>query len=182
MTYNYCPFCARTLETRIEEERERRYCRECKWTYYPKPDIAVAAVITEVDKNSLEPCVLMVKRNREPFKNTWMFPAGFLESGEHPEEALTRELREETGLIVKSSRLIRISKSISDPRSPNHLVFFYHTQTDPGEIINNDTDENSDIQRKSIYSEIDIGFPHHKNILNEIKSRVSDYFDYGFKQ
>ena len=165
----YCPFCASRLGTRTEEGRERKYCVDCGWTYYPKPDVAVAAVITKINDGS-NPCVLMVRRKREPFTGTWMFPAGFLEQGEHPEkDTLPREVMEETGLTLINFLLIQILKSTSDPRSPDHLVLFYHVQI-TGDIINNDPNENSDIRWISVEDGVDIGFPHHRIIFDQIKS------------
>lgn len=178
--YIYCPFCASLLIKRIEEGDEYKYCFKCKWTYYPAPHIAVAAIIAEI-RPDLGPCTLMVRRKREPFKDTWMFPAGFLKLGEHPEEdTLPRETKEEVGKIVIKSRLVRILKSTSDPRSPSHLVLFYQVQT-TGEIVNNDTAENSDIQWKPINSTVNIGFPHHQKIFEDIKSNTDSYFDRNLK-
>src|SRR3989344_4615050 len=177
--YWYCPFCGKALEVKTEEHRERKHCPSCQWTHYPTPSIAVAAVVTEFrQEKNLQPCVLMVRRNREPFKGTWMFPAGFLEWGEHPEDTLIRELREETGLIaVYSINLWRVERSINDPRSPEHLVIFYRVQA-RGDVINNDADENLAVQWKSIDEPIEIGFPVHKGIFNRIKDRPGDFFDY----
>lgn len=44
--------------------------------------------------------VLLVKRGREPSRGSYAFPGGRIESGESAEEAVRRELREETGLDV----------------------------------------------------------------------------------
>jgi 8-oxo-dGTP diphosphatase len=44
--------------------------------------------------------VLLVKRKYEPFKNTWALPGGFVLQAESLEEAVTRELKEETGITV----------------------------------------------------------------------------------
>jgi len=174
--YIYCPFCTRKLETRIEEENKiRSYCSQCNWTHYPTPAIAVGGVATKIGLD-LKPYVLMVRRNREPFKGSWMFPAGFLESGEHPEDTLPRELKEETGLDIISFKLLRICKSIIDPRSPDHLIIFYLVRVG-GDIRNNDKDENLAIEWKSIYDDIDIGFPHHRILFDELRSKISEYWN-----
>jgi 8-oxo-dGTP diphosphatase len=44
--------------------------------------------------------VLGVRRNQEPYRAGWALPAGFIELGETWQEALVRELREETGLLA----------------------------------------------------------------------------------
>jgi len=117
--YRFCPFCGKKLQVRIEEEKERKYCPSCEWTYYPHVAAAAGAIILRNNK------VLLVKRRREPYKDTWMFPAGFVDFGEHPLETATREVAEETGLKIKNARLLNIIQSVDDPRSPGHFVFFY---------------------------------------------------------
>ena len=61
--------------------------------------------------------VLLIERGKEPFKGFWAFPGGFVEEGESCEEAVLRELKEETGLV--HSELVQIgafSKPGRDPR------------------------------------------------------------------
>lgn len=174
LNYQFCPFCSLRLKVRFEESKPLKHCKKCNWTHYPAPHIAVAAVITEIHDD--KPSILMVRRKREPFKDTWMFPAGFLEFGEHPEQdTLPRELMEEVGLTRVRSKVLQILKASSDPRSPDHLVIFYHVETS-GNITNNDENENSDIQWKSINEKIGIGFPHHQAILDHIRDRSSEFF------
>jgi 8-oxo-dGTP diphosphatase len=43
-------------------------------------------------------CVLLTRRAKPPFENTWSLPGGRVERGERLEEAALRELREETGI------------------------------------------------------------------------------------
>ena len=45
--------------------------------------------------------VLLLKRNKEPYKNLWSIPAGKVEFGEHVSDAALRELEEETGVKAK---------------------------------------------------------------------------------
>jgi ADP-ribose pyrophosphatase YjhB (NUDIX family) len=52
--------------------------------------------------------VLLARRGREPAMGLWDLPGGFVDEGEEPLEALTRELREETGLVIEPGRLLGI--------------------------------------------------------------------------
>jgi len=50
--------------------------------------------------------LLLARRGRPPYAGTWDAPGGFLESGETPEQALRRELREEIGVGVRRARFV----------------------------------------------------------------------------
>ena len=50
--------------------------------------------------------LLLIKRGHEPGKGLWSVPGGRIEAGETDAEALVREVREETGLIVTPGLLI----------------------------------------------------------------------------
>ncbi|HUN36226.1 MAG TPA: NUDIX domain-containing protein [Trebonia sp.] len=50
--------------------------------------------------------LLLIKRGHEPGKGRWSVPGGRIEPGETDQEALVRETREETGLIVAPGSLI----------------------------------------------------------------------------
>src|SRR5436309_1641944 len=122
--YRYCPLCGRSLQLKTEDGKERKYCPPCAWTYFPRVAASVSAVIVRGSK------VLMVKRARDPFKDTWMFPSGFVDFGEHAIDALVREVREETGLAVLRATLLGVFQSEDDPRELGHHVFFFLAETD----------------------------------------------------
>ena len=45
--------------------------------------------------------VLLVRRGKEPLRGRWLVPGGTVELGETLEEAVVREVREETGVTVR---------------------------------------------------------------------------------
>jgi 8-oxo-dGTP pyrophosphatase MutT (NUDIX family) len=59
-----------------------------------------AILVTRDDRGR----VLLVPQRGGPFKDAWLLPGGGLEDGESFEEALRREVREETGLDVIGPR------------------------------------------------------------------------------
>jgi len=77
--YKYCPFCGGRLSIKEEDGEARKFCPSCFWVYYPHVGGSVLAVAMKKNK------ILLAKRARDPFKGTWMMPAGFIEYGEHPE-------------------------------------------------------------------------------------------------
>ncbi len=44
--------------------------------------------------------VLLIKRSIDPFKGTWVLPGGLVGNNESLEDAIQRELKEETGVSI----------------------------------------------------------------------------------
>lgn len=65
---------------------------------YPRPAVTVDAVIYHLMDEKLQ--VLLIRRKEEPFKDHWALPGGFMDMNETPEEAVKRELQEETGIEI----------------------------------------------------------------------------------
>ncbi|MEI7695075.1 MAG: NUDIX hydrolase [Chlorobium sp.] len=61
------------------------------------PKATVAAIITP--ENGAQDIVLLTKRNVRPFQGHWCLPGGHIDDYETAEDAVVREVMEETGLL-----------------------------------------------------------------------------------
>jgi 8-oxo-dGTP diphosphatase len=50
--------------------------------------------------------LLLIQRGHDPHRGQWSLPGGRIEAGESPEQAVVREVHEETGLQVVPGRLV----------------------------------------------------------------------------
>jgi 8-oxo-dGTP diphosphatase len=157
--YKFCPFCGKRLGERNEEGKIRKFCESCDWTYYPHVGTAAAGVVVRRGQ------ILLVKRNRPPYKGTWMFPAGFVDFGEHPRETMIREVKEETGLRVKPVRLLDVIQSEDDYRSPGHFCFFYLAKAVSSKIKIVDKEENCAADWFELSDLPKIGWKSHRQVM-----------------
>ena len=97
MSYRFCPRCATELESRREvpEDPERPTCPACGFIHYENPAPTVQGWIERDGR------YLLLRRAREPRRGIWNLPGGFVEPFEAPEDAVRREVAEETGLDVE---------------------------------------------------------------------------------
>lgn len=95
----YCPVCgARAFAPRNEKAKE---CTACGFVYYFNPSAAVACFLRNARGE-----LLLVRRAKAPAKGTLDLPGGFVDMHENAEEAVRREVREETGLGVDRCRYL----------------------------------------------------------------------------
>lgn len=67
----------------------------------------------------------------------WSVPAGFINARELPEEAVLREVREETGLEAKVIRLVDVLSGREHPRGSDILLVYLVEQVG-GELLAGD--------------------------------------------
>jgi len=90
---------------------------------YPgAPRVAVGAVVFREGR------VLLVRRGRPPAKGLWAIPGGRVELGETLSGAAEREIREETGLVIRAGKPIFIFDVVE--RDPDGRVRFHYVIVD----------------------------------------------------
>ena len=67
--------------------------------------------------------VLLIRRGKPPLLGRWSIPGGTVELGETLEQALVREMAEETGLEVEPLELLTVFDRIE--REGDRVVFHY---------------------------------------------------------
>src|SRR5215204_2107248 len=70
--------------------------------YPARPFVGVGAVVVQ------DGCVLLVRRRQPPLAGEWSLPGGAVELGETLEQAVIREVFEETGLHVRVGPVVEV--------------------------------------------------------------------------
>ncbi len=126
---------------------------------FKTPKITVDGIVKKGNK------ILLIKRNREPFKNKWSLPGGYVEYNEKVEDAVIRELSEETGLKVEIKKLFGVySDPYRDPRG--HTITIVFLMNIFGGILKSG-DDASDARFFDIKSIPALAFDHEK-IINDV--------------
>ena len=95
-----------------------------KYVYdWPRPMVTVDAVIFAVTPDAIK--LLLIKRGNEPFKGQWAIPGGFINMDEELDDAVARELQEETGLTgVPLEQMHTFGTVGRDPRGRQITVVY----------------------------------------------------------
>ena len=110
--------------------------------------------------------ILLIKRRNPPFKNKWALPGGFVEYGEKTENAVIREVYEETGLKTKVIELIGVySDPNRDPRG-HTISIVYLLEVINGKLLSGD--DASDVKYFNMKQLPDLSFDHEQIIKNDL--------------
>lgn len=84
--------------------------------------------------------ILLIKRGIDPFKGYWATPGGYIDWDESAEQAVAREVLEETGLTVTDTRLVGVASK--PDRHPKQVInILYAVKIAPGEPVAGDDAE-----------------------------------------
>ncbi len=113
--FKFCPKCGSShfVENNIKSKR----CETCGFVYYFNPSSSTIAIIIN---NNDE--LLVATRAHDPAKGTFDLPGGFVDMNETGEEAVIREVKEETGLHVSQAKYM-----FSIPNTYVYSGFEVHT-------------------------------------------------------
>jgi ADP-ribose pyrophosphatase YjhB (NUDIX family) len=104
--------------------------------YPDRPFLAVSAAVIRADT------LLIVRRARRPAHGIYTFPGGVVEAGETLVEAVTREIREETSLVIEPRGLAGHREWIArdaEGRVERHFVILsFAARWQSGEFVPND--------------------------------------------
>lgn len=120
--HRFCGRCA--SPTRMLETERARYCDQCRHRFFPRLSPCVIIAIRKGDQ------VLLAQSHRAAGQ-FYSLIAGFVEPGESAEEAVHREVAEETGLQVSNLRY-RESQSWA---FPHQLMLGYLADYQSGELV-----------------------------------------------
>jgi 8-oxo-dGTP diphosphatase len=130
---------------------------------YKSPKLTADGAIIKEGK------ILLIERKNEPFKGKWALPGGFVEYGEKVEDAVVREVSEETGLDTKIIDIVGVySDPTRDPRG--HIVtVVYLLDILDGEIKG--SDDAADAKFFDLNDLPELAFDHNI-ILKDIARRI----------
>ncbi len=121
-THQFCGACSEPTE--LSDNDRSRSCPKCKIPNYPR---LAPAMIVAVEKGNQ---ILLARSPHFP-PGILSVLAGFVEPGESAEEAVVREVFEETSIIVKD---VQYFSSQAWP-FPNSLMLGFRATYDSGEIV-----------------------------------------------
>jgi 8-oxo-dGTP diphosphatase len=124
-----CPVCGAGVEPL--DGGAKVECEACGYVRYAHSSVtACALVVDEAGR------LLLTRRANPPFEGKWDLPGGFVAEGEHPLDAVRRELREETGLDVEPGRFVGLwMDRYGEDGTGEHTLNLYWTARAEGDPV-----------------------------------------------
>lgn len=114
--------------------------------------------------------ILLIRRGQPPHVGLWAVPGGKVDRGETLAEAATREVKEETGLLVELDEIVWVGEFIDDE---NHLVLIdFLGRATGGELVAGD--DATDFQWVRIEDAFELDMPDTMYELLEVLLEILD--------
>ena len=138
--FRKCPSCGEGLEAIVGKSMT---CPACRFTYFFNPTIGVAGFIKNPQGQ-----LLLIERGREPALGKLAPPGGFADVGETAEEALSREVFEETGIRVGKWKYLTSATNQYAYKGVTYPVidFFFTAEINEDQSIAPCADETNDVR------------------------------------
>lgn len=119
----FCPRCGNKLQPGTNEEESSIVCHNCQNILFPRIEPCIIVLVSKGDD-------ILLALHRQRTTKYYSCLAGFMEAGESAEQAVRREIMEETGITVRN---IRYYGSQSWP-FPSQLMLGFTAEYESGEI------------------------------------------------
>lgn len=119
----FCHRCGHKLQAGTSEEESSMVCPNCQNTVFPRIEPCIIVLVSKGND-------ILLALHRQRTTKYYSCLAGFMEAGESAEQAVRREIMEETGITVRN---IRYYGSQSWP-FPSQLMLGFTAEYESGEI------------------------------------------------
>ena len=148
---------------------------------YDRPSVTTDIVLFSLNLLDSDLRVLLLRRDREPFKGCWGLPGGFVHLGESIEHSASRHLEAKTGISsVYMEQLYTFGFPDRDPR--RHVISIAHFALVPYDIIEPPGDEDP-LHWYSVYDLPHLAFDHNtiiKTAYERLRYKL-EYTALGFE-
>jgi ADP-ribose pyrophosphatase YjhB (NUDIX family) len=114
----FCALCGGPMRLRIvlPDKKQLKVCDNCGFVHFAGPKLVAGCLVIDAGR------VLLLLRGNEPRVGMWTFPGGYVDLGETPQDAATRETLEEVGMRVEAGATLGV---YADPDNPIAAVVVY---------------------------------------------------------
>lgn len=134
--FNFCPVCSTRLNYTLIEGKQHKKCPCCDYIHWGEYSVGVGGVLLQEERG------LIVQRAHNPGRGRWTIPGGYVEQNERIQDAVVREVREETGLLTEPISVIAVKDRPEDIPGIKHDVYIVFLLRylggkllpDPGEV------------------------------------------------
>ena len=144
MPVKFCQECGSPLVEALLGGRQRPNCQTCGYIHYGLHSIGVGGLVVRGDR------VLLIQRAQTPGKGRWTIPGGYVEHDEVMDQAVVREVYEETGIETEVERLYAVRQRVTPTDS--NVYFVFKLRQTGGEVSTDQNPEPEEIAQVGFYS------------------------------